>query len=224
MYRKVGEYKKMTEFQYLDKRVQRSKQDLSNALFTLLERKKYDQIFIKDIIEEAGYSRGTFYAQYTQKDDLLFERIRFLFNEMIKAYRSPYENKEYIIIKDSDPLNLLNHFMKYSKDYHVLLGSNVNIDFKQIITNLFIALSTEEFEYIPPLGVSSPDNNILINQSLAYGAIGIILEWIKNDFPITPKQLSDELTNMFQLQIGSFCIKRRHSFNEYITKSLCKYT
>ncbi len=214
MYRKIGEYKKMAEFQYLDKRVQRSKQAITNALFTLLEQKKYDQIFIKDIIEEAGYSRGTFYAQYNQKDDLLSENVKFLIDEMIKAYRSPYVDKEFIIINESKPLNLLNHFKQYGKYYRILLGNNVNLDFRQIITTLFIDLAIGEFEYIPPTDGRNQENNILLlNQSLAYGAVGIILEWIRNDFPIAPKQLSDELIRILQLQIGSFRIKRRHYFN-----------
>ncbi|MEH7276353.1 TetR/AcrR family transcriptional regulator, partial [Neobacillus vireti] len=89
----------MVAFEHLDKRVQRTKLDFYNALFELLKQNKYEQITIKNIIDFAGYSRGTFYLHYKQKDDLLNEIINSLFNEAKKAVRSPYIGKNSIEVQ-----------------------------------------------------------------------------------------------------------------------------
>ncbi|WP_268913334.1 TetR/AcrR family transcriptional regulator [Lentilactobacillus sp. SPB1-3] len=54
-----------------DKRVQRTKIKIRNALFKLLDRQTIDKITVKSIIDEAGLNRTTFYSYYTDKYDLL---------------------------------------------------------------------------------------------------------------------------------------------------------
>ena len=55
----------MVVFEYLDKRVQRTKLDFYRALFELLKHTKYEQITVKNITDLAGYSRGSFYNNYS---------------------------------------------------------------------------------------------------------------------------------------------------------------
>ena len=54
-----------------DKRVIRSKRDLSNALDELLNEKNYDDISIQDITEKALVSKNTFYNNFLDKNELL---------------------------------------------------------------------------------------------------------------------------------------------------------
>ncbi|QGS68328.1 TetR family transcriptional regulator [Oceanobacillus sp. 143] len=114
----------------------------------MTKTKNYAQITIKDIIQLAECSRGTFYAHYNNKDDLLNEIIHFLFKKMVKAYRSSYINKASINIQKlvDEPLNLLNHFMHYGECYQLLLGNNIQIDFRDKITDAIISLYLKEFD------------------------------------------------------------------------------
>lgn len=217
MYRKVGE-NEMVEHQYLDKRVQRSKQDFTIALFDLLEAKKYDQISIKDIIEKAGYSRGTFYSHYNHKDDLLFEFVKFLIDEMIKSFQASYINKDSLNIREfvNEPLQFLQHFKQYGRNYQILLGNNVRINFRQIITDIIINIYIEEFELIS--SKDKKEENQLLNRCMGYGLIGIILEWIMDDFPVEPEELSKQLVKMLQSLLGTVRIKRKNSPSKYFSK------
>ncbi|MFS0820390.1 TetR/AcrR family transcriptional regulator [Bacillus sp. 1P02SD] len=198
----------MAEFQFLDKRVQKTKQDLYSAFFELLKQKKYVQITIKDIIESAGCSRGTFYTHYNNRDDLLNEIIQFLFKEMTKAYRSSYINKKSINIQSlvDEPLNLLNHFIKYGEYYQLLLGDAIQINFRDRITNLIINLYLEEFDIQSTTDEKKVEGNLL-KRYCAYGLVGLILDWIKDDFPIEPKKFSVELVKTFQYSLGTVLIK-----------------
>lgn len=198
----------MVEFQYLDKRVQKTKQDLYHAFFELLKQKSYGQITVKDVIQLAECSRGTFYAHYNNKDDLLNEIIHFLFKEMVKAYRSSYINKASINIQSlvDEPLNLLNHFIQYGECYQLLLGKNIQIDFRERITNIIINLYLKEFDIQNTSDQKKVDVNLLKRYS-AYGLAGLILDWIINDFPMEPYQFSIELIKTIQYSLGTIQIK-----------------
>ena len=54
----------------IDRRVARTRATLQHAFISLIQKKGYEAITIKDICETANVGRATFYAHYTSKDDL----------------------------------------------------------------------------------------------------------------------------------------------------------
>lgn len=54
-----------------DRRIQKTKKAITEALFTLLEKKDFNQLTINEIAEEANVNRGTVYFHYEDKYDLL---------------------------------------------------------------------------------------------------------------------------------------------------------
>ena len=54
-----------------DRRTRRTRQLLRSALLSLLKEKRYEEISVQDIIEQADVARSTFYMHYVDKDDLL---------------------------------------------------------------------------------------------------------------------------------------------------------
>ena len=57
----------------MDKRVYKTLTKIEKSMVTLLNVKSYDDISIKDICDESGISRVTFYQHYRDKDDFLFQ-------------------------------------------------------------------------------------------------------------------------------------------------------
>lgn len=57
----------------MDKRVYKTLTKIEKSMVTLLNVKSYADISIKDICDESGISRGTFYQHYRDKDDFLFQ-------------------------------------------------------------------------------------------------------------------------------------------------------
>lgn len=53
-----------------DRRVQRTRELLQQALIALIRERGYDAVTIQDIAERANVGRTTFYLHYTSKDDL----------------------------------------------------------------------------------------------------------------------------------------------------------
>ncbi len=58
-----------------DRRSQRTRQLLSEALVQLIREKDYNTITVNDIIERANVGRSTFYAHYHDKDDLFLGEL-----------------------------------------------------------------------------------------------------------------------------------------------------
>ncbi len=59
-----------------DRRKQRTRQTLSQALVALIQEKRYEAITVQDICDRADVGRSTFYAHYQDKDDLLASNFR----------------------------------------------------------------------------------------------------------------------------------------------------
>ena len=66
----------------LDRRIQRTRPLLQEALFHLIIERGYERITIADITERANLGRTTFYLHYRDKDDLLQESIKALLHDL----------------------------------------------------------------------------------------------------------------------------------------------
>lgn len=72
----------MNETRPLDRRIQRTRPLLQEALFSLIVERGYECITIADITERANLGRTTFYLHYRDKDDLLQESIKALLHDL----------------------------------------------------------------------------------------------------------------------------------------------
>jgi AcrR family transcriptional regulator len=53
-----------------DRRIQSTRNRLSNALIALIEEKPIDEVTVREVLDRAGVGRSTFYVHYSDKDDL----------------------------------------------------------------------------------------------------------------------------------------------------------
>ncbi|MBV9257267.1 MAG: TetR/AcrR family transcriptional regulator, partial [Ktedonobacteraceae bacterium] len=74
----------MKEKHDVDRRIQRTLQMLSNALFALIVERGYEAITVQDITERANIGRATFYLHYRDKEQLLKASMLSLFDELTK--------------------------------------------------------------------------------------------------------------------------------------------
>ena len=70
-----------------DRRAQRTRQTLSQALIALIPEKRYEAITVQAICDRANVGRSTFYTHYQDKDDLLASN----FQQMMESLGSQVE-------------------------------------------------------------------------------------------------------------------------------------
>ena len=83
---------------------------MDEALITLLEKKDFDYISIKEICEEAGVNRSTFYLHYENTADLLKETTRYILDKHFAYY-------------SSDTKGITNHFANCELENLVFITS-----------------------------------------------------------------------------------------------------
>lgn len=65
-----------------DRRSRRTRQLLGNALVELMLEKRFEDITVQDILDRADVGRSTFYAHYTDKEDLLIGEIERVIHDL----------------------------------------------------------------------------------------------------------------------------------------------
>jgi AcrR family transcriptional regulator len=66
----------------LDRRVQRTRDLLGDAIVALMLEKPWPEIKVQHVLDRAGVSRSTFYAHYRDKDDLFLSDVEDFFESM----------------------------------------------------------------------------------------------------------------------------------------------
>lgn len=69
----------------MDRRVLRTRQALREALVALVVEHGYDSLTVQQITARAGVARTTFYLHYADRDDLLFNGFRDLYDDLRAA-------------------------------------------------------------------------------------------------------------------------------------------
>ncbi|MCM3783462.1 TetR/AcrR family transcriptional regulator [Neobacillus mesonae] len=194
--------------QHPDKRVRRSKENFKSTLLTLMEQKSFHDITITEIVHAADYNRGTFYAHYESKEALLDEMIEDIFEEMTEAHRKPYIGLNTIDFNLLPPesIILFHHFLEHKRFYKIMFDEKTNYNFYEKMSKRLDRLFREEFEF----SYIDVDPHIDINLFSTYrihGIIGLIMEWIDNNFDQSPEYMGEQLIHILKFKTPVVFVK-----------------
>ena len=171
-----------------DRRYQRTRQAIQDAMWQLMQEKDFGQISVGEIAKRANINRVTFYRHYEDKyawlNSCIQELLQELFDMGITVLPlSDTQDVEQIF------LNVCNHFDQNYELYSVLLqNEGINLVRKQF-KKVVYATPTEN---IPPVEELSPEEQMKHYYVLSAVA-GTMELWILNNRPIAPKTLAQKL-------------------------------
>ncbi len=160
---------------------------MDEALLTLLEKKDFAYITVKEICETAGVNRSTFYLHYENTSDLLKETTRYILDKHF-AYYGIEKNAVVSRIHTLDRKELIFITGEYLTPYLTFVKENRRIF--RIAIKHFKTMSMDEvhnkmFKYIfdPILSrfyVPEKERTYVIKFYLN-GLFAIIMEWLDGD-------------------------------------------
>src|SRR5262244_141968 len=80
-----------------DRRVQKTKNLLHQALGSLIREKPYDAIVVKEILDRANVGKSTFYTHFRDKDDLLISGIHDMLGPVPSPTRTLRKSQDWIL-------------------------------------------------------------------------------------------------------------------------------
>ena len=104
-----------------DRRVQRTRDPLKQALIELIKERGYDAITIQDIVDRANVGRTTFYAHYDSKDELFMNCHEAMLSQFQIVFLQPLTREE-LLSPDPPPeaASLFHHLETSRPQMHTI--------------------------------------------------------------------------------------------------------
>jgi AcrR family transcriptional regulator len=178
----------------LDRRVQRTRKLLREALMELILEEGYDTISIQDITDKANLGRATFYLHFKDKDDLLLDVMDQMMSDFMDQV--PQLSSAQWQLEDNKAIEKLFDFAADHYDlYRILIIGSGGITASRQLHNR-IAENIErsiQAEVDETAGEPLVPPHFLANH-FAGSLLSTIYWWLDNDLPYDVEQMAE----MFQ--------------------------
>lgn len=167
-----------------DRRSQRTRHLLSEALVELIREKGYNTITVSDIIDRANVGRSTFYAHYRDKDDLLAGEL----DRVIEVLSLDIPHESYEGNSFFSSLGLFRHVGDEYELYKALVwSSGVDLLFKHVQKSL-----SQRIEHGLQASKKEFDVPVSILANFVAGSFLTLLKWwLDNKMIYSPEQMDE---------------------------------
>lgn len=173
-----------------DRRIERTRQLLRDALMALIVEKGYEAVSIQDITDRANVARTTFYLHFKDKDDLLFSEMRDIYDELAQQQRSSLLNE--LVNPQSQQPNADDfiHVQQHADFYRVMLSSKGSITILIWMLEYLTELMGREIlnDYKDKLPPEIPAG--VIGAFLGGAQIGVVHWWLNRGQQHTPEEMA----------------------------------
>lgn len=190
----------MNEATRHDRRVNRTRRQLRNALMSLILERGYNAITIEDITERADLGRTTFYLHYRDKEELLIENLEAIVEELKAQVDQLADQDAEKGQLHNNPVAVAFRHVEENRDlYRIILkgegSSKVAGRVRDIIEEAALDIFTQRMsQYIsgPP---EIPFN--LVVGYFASALMGFVTLWLEKDLPYTGDEAADLFMVLF---------------------------
>jgi AcrR family transcriptional regulator len=176
--------------QKLDRRVQRTRAQLRDALIALILERGYDDLTIQDITDKADLRRATFYLHYKDKQELLLTVLSESFDEVVQQM-TPLLQSDALAGKTKVEafLVMFKHAEQNALLYKRILNSQSGVIVSNLIREYLAALLLTALNAIPSKQISVPPQ-VLAN-FMAGAELEMVAWWLNHDMPHSPEQMAE---------------------------------
>ncbi|QLY80548.1 TetR/AcrR family transcriptional regulator [Clostridium intestinale] len=169
-----------------DKRSIQTSKFIYNALSSLLEEKKYEDIKITEVVERSQVSRATFYRNYDSLDDILRYELDQKFIKLREYLYANYKSNK--TISKVHPLSLLKPFLRFWYLDSLILEQLLATNKKEIIIDNILRTTKNLLEKSNIEYKENKFYDYMLN--IRANIIFSVLEtWVLNDKNLAPDEL-----------------------------------
>ena len=174
----------------MDRRQQKTRTAIYDALTKLLIKRRFEDITVQEIIDEANIGRSTFYSHFETKDQLLEEMCNEMFSHVFSDSLMP-EGSHDFSGNHTDIRTLLEHILWHISDHKDNISSIMNGESEKIFTRYFSEYLEKAFGKI----IEHLDMNVPLefkNQFVIGSFINTVKWWISTGLKQEPGEIINE--------------------------------
>jgi AcrR family transcriptional regulator len=170
-----------------DRRIQRTRKALRDALRSLVLDRGYDDLSVQDITDKANLGRATFYLHYREKDELL--------EDLLREFSQSFAQRQGSKISFSDR-KVVQSMFEYAEDYYdfyrimaIGKGGMIGMRKMQAIIRETYAQFLDTIETASGGKFTVP--RAFLDNFMASSLMSTIFLWLDQDMPYTPTEMAD---------------------------------
>jgi AcrR family transcriptional regulator len=178
----------------VDRRVQRTRALLEQALLALIREKGFEALSVQEIIDRANVGRATFYAHFDNKEDLLLSGLEGLrtslkdLQQQAHARGGSAEDRLFAFTRE-----LFAHTRDHRDVFQAMVGERGAALVEQVFHRMLAELVRNDVEAMRPRGRTSAVPDPLV-PFLAGALFGLVMWWLERR---THRDV-DEVTALFR--------------------------
>jgi AcrR family transcriptional regulator len=160
---------------------------MNEALISLLEKKEFAYITVKEICEVAGVNRSTFYLHYENTSDLLRETTQYILDKHFSYYDvdakgvvdrlDSFDQKELIFITHEYLMPYLTFIKENRRIFKIAIKEFQAMNMNKVYDKMFKYI----FEPILARFHVSPNKRPYVIKFYLTGVFAVVMEWLNND-------------------------------------------
>ena len=181
-----------------NRRVRRTRNLLGDALVELMHEKAFADIKIQHVLDRAGISRSTFYAHYSDKDDLFVSDVDEFFQGMATMLSRDREASDRV----APAREIFAHLVEARKFYDALVASGKVHDVMEMAQGHFARGIEQRLAEVPRAQGMPLRSRPAIATALAGSLLSLLKWWINHGYPGSPDQMDDAYHQMVWSGVG----------------------
>jgi AcrR family transcriptional regulator len=165
-----------------DRRVQRTRELLLDALFELMIKRGYERLTIQNLLDRSGVGRATFYAHFKSKDDLLASSVTRLRGSLEQARHKRPERMGFT-------LPLFQHMASHRRIYLMAVVPESEVSVQQHFTRMLRDLVRDDLAARRCAG--RDDASVDLATHYVVGALwSTIVWWMDSASTMSPERIN----------------------------------
>lgn len=177
-----------------DRRIQRTRKQLRDALVVLILEKGYEAVTVQNILDRANLGRSTFYSHYRDKEALLLSGFEELHGAISKATSDDSGGKAGSEQSDIS-LALFRHAADYHPLYKAMVGKQSGYIFLKQLQLTLVSVVSRQLEQQAMDSTATVVPLTVVVQYFVSSLLGLLTWWLDHDLPYP----AEEMDAMFKL-------------------------